>query len=85
VQDNLNTHTYGSFYVAFDAPKAQALKRKYDFHFTPKHASWLNMVEIELSAFARQCADQRFGSRTAFEAQTLAWAEQRNQTGLRIA
>jgi hypothetical protein len=75
VQDNLNTHTYGSFYLAFAAIQAQALKQKFAFHFTPKHASWLNMVEIELSAFARQCADQRFDSRTAFEQAAIAWAE----------
>jgi hypothetical protein len=85
VQDNLNTHTYGSFYVAFAAAKAQALKQKFDFHFTPKHASWLNMVEIELSVFARQCADQRFDSRLAFERQAVAWAEQRNRESVRIA
>jgi hypothetical protein len=85
VQDNLNTHTYGSCYVAFAAGQAQALKQKFDFHFTPKHASWLNMVEIELSAFARQCADQRLVSRTAFADQALAWADQRNREGVRIA
>ena len=85
VQDNLNTHTYGSFYETYPAAQAQALKQKFDFHFTPKHASWLNMVEIELSAFARQCADQRFDSRQDFEQAALAWAEQRNQQELRIA
>jgi len=78
VQDNLNTHTY-------PAHQAHALKHKFDFHLTPKHASWLNMVEIELSAFARQCADQRFESRVAFEQDALAWAEQRNRHAVRIA
>ena len=85
VQDNLNTHTYGAFYLTFPAAQAHALKSKFDFHFTPKHASWLNMVEIELSAFARQCADQRFDSRPAFEQDALAWAEQRNRNAVRIA
>lgn len=85
VQDNLNTHTYGAFYLTYPAAQAHALKHKFDFHFTPKHASWLNMVEIELSAFARQCADQRFDSRAAFEQDALAWAEHRNRNAVRIA
>jgi len=85
VQDNLNTHTYGSFYLTFPALQAHTLRHKFDFHFTPKHASWLNMVELELSAFARQCADQRFASRAAFEQDALAWAAQRNRNAVRIA
>ncbi len=85
VQDNLNTHTYGAFYETFAAPQAHQLKQKFEFHFTPKHASWLNMVEIELSAFARQCADQRFSSQTAFEQEASTWASQRNQASVRIA
>lgn len=85
VQDNLNTHTYGAFYETFAAPQAYAFQAQFEFHFTPKHASWLNMVEIELSAFARQCADQRFESHTAFEQEALAWQDERNQAGVRIA
>jgi hypothetical protein len=85
VQDNLNTHIYGAFYERYPATQAHLLKQKFDFHFTPKHASWLNMVEIELSAFARQCADQRFDSRQAFAQAASAWAEQRNRAGVRIA
>lgn len=85
VQDNLNTHSYGAFYETFAAAEAHQLKQKFEFHFTPKHASWLNMVEIELSAFARQCADQRFTSRTAFAQAAEAWQAPRNLTGVRIA
>ena len=79
VQDNLNTHTYGSFYEKFDAEKARSLKNRFEFHYTPKKGSWLNMAEIELSALARQCLDRRIGDAEILEREAKAWEEKRNQ------
>lgn len=62
VQDNLNTHTPGSFYEAFSAEEAFALASCFEMHYTPKKASWLNMAEIEISAIPRQCLDRRIDS-----------------------
>jgi hypothetical protein len=62
VQDNLNTHTPGSFYEAFSAEEAFGLASCFEMHYTPKKASWLNMAEIEISAIARQCLDRRIAS-----------------------
>ena len=59
IQDNLNTHTYGSFYEHLSAQRAHGLKNQLRFHFTPKHGSWLNMAEMELSVLVRQCLDRR--------------------------
>ena len=79
VQDNLNTHTYGSFYERFDPEKARSLKNRFEFHYTPKKGSWLNMAEIELSALARQCLDRRIGDMEALEREAKAWEKKRNQ------
>jgi len=62
VQDNLNTHSGGSFYETFDAETAHSLARRFEYHYTPKKASWLNMAEIELSALSKNCLDQRIAS-----------------------
>ena len=62
IQDNLNTHTAGAFYQAFDATTARRLVQRLEFHSTPTHASWLNMAELEFSALVRQCFDRRIGS-----------------------
>jgi hypothetical protein len=59
IQDNLNTHTQGSFYECFSSDYAFNLSQKFDMHYTPIHSSWLNMVEIELSALSKQCLDRR--------------------------
>ncbi|OFV65579.1 MAG: transposase [Candidatus Syntrophoarchaeum butanivorans] len=59
LQDNLNTHTYCSFYERFEPEEAKKLCEKFEFHYTPKKASWLNMAEIEFSALSKQCLDQR--------------------------
>ena len=61
VQDNLNTHCPGSFYAAFNPEEAFALSERFEMHYTPTNASWLNMVEIELSALSRQCLCRRIG------------------------
>ena len=78
IQDNLNTHTAGAFYQAFDAPTARRLVQRLEFHYTPKHASWLNMAEIEFSALARQCLDRRIGSIEALAHEVAAWEAERN-------
>jgi len=84
VQDNLNTHTYGSFYERFDPEKARYLKNRFEFHYTPKKGSWLNMAEIELSALARQCLDRRIGDAETLEREAKAWEGERNQKKIMI-
>lgn len=84
VQDNLNTHNYGSFYEHLPAANARALTRKLNFHFTPKHGSWLNMAEIEFSVLARQCLDRRIASLEELEKQVLRWAKDRNSQAAKI-
>lgn len=84
VQDNLNTHHFGSFYETFEAPHAREIVERVEFHYTPKHASWLNMAEIEFSALARQCLDRRIGSLDALAHEVAAWERERNQRGVKI-
>lgn len=80
VCDNLNTHTMGAFYEAFPAAEARELVRRLEFRYTPKHGSWLNVAENELSSMTRQClGDRRFGSIEALREQTAAWATDSNQ------
>lgn len=74
VCDNLNTHTKGAFYDAFDAEKARAVVSRLEFHYTPKHGSWLNIAENELSSMTRQCLkDRRFGTIEELRRETAAW------------
>ena len=84
VQDNLNTHTAGSFYQAFDAATARQLTQRFEFHATPTHASWLNMAEIELSAIARHCLDRRIPSQDVLEREVLACVKERNELRVSI-
>jgi DDE superfamily endonuclease len=84
VQDNLNTHTQGSFYKWFEAEKAFYLAHKYQFVFTPKKASWLNMAELEFSALSRQCLDRRIGSIELLTTEVVAWVDARNQAGVTV-
>lgn len=84
VQDNLGTHTKGSFYKTFPPAEARVLAGKLEFHFTPKHASWLNMAEIEFSALSRQCLNRRFESLEQIEKEVLAWEKTRNQKAIKI-
>lgn len=73
--DNLNTHTKGAFYEAFSADKARAIVQRLEFHYTPKHGSWLNLAENELSSMTRQClSGRRMGSIRRLRAETAAWA-----------
>jgi hypothetical protein len=85
VQDNLNTHTYGAFYEYLLAERAHELKNTLEFHFTPKHGSWLNMAEIELSVLVRQCLDRRIASLEELEREALAWQNERNDATVKIA
>lgn len=78
VMDNLNTHTLTCLYEVFDAPEARRIARKFEIHYTPKHGSWLNMAEIELSVLASQCLDRRIGQQETLRGETAAWAERRN-------
>lgn len=78
VQDNLNTHQGGSFYAHLPAEEAFALSERFDMHFTPKGASWLNMVELEFSALSRQCLECRIPCQQLLEREVLAWVEARN-------
>jgi hypothetical protein len=79
VQDNLNTHTPGSYYEAFSPEEAFALAQRFEMHYTPTKASWLNMVEIELSILSKQCLDRRIGDIEILEREARAWARQRNE------
>ena len=79
VLDNLNTHQPASLYRAFPAPEARRLLRKLEFHYTPKHASWLNMVEIEIGNMNRQCLDRRIDSMDLLESELAAWETRRNE------
>lgn len=78
VQDNLNTHTPGSFYNHLRPDVAFELMNKIEMHYRPKKASWLNMAEIALSALSRQCLDRRIPSIEELEREVLAWVQQRN-------
>lgn len=79
IQDNLNTHTKGSFYEAFPAEEAFQLAKKFEYHYTPKKASWLNMVEIELSALSRQCLNRRIPTIEKLKKEVLTWERCRNK------
>ena len=79
VQDNLNTHSPASLYKAFDPLEAQRLLRRLEFCHTPKHGSWLNMAEIELSVISRPCLDRRIADFTTLKTEVEAWQERRNQ------
>lgn len=79
VQDNLNTHTPGSFYHAFPPRKAFDLAKKLELHYTHIKASWLNMAEIELSALAQQCLDRRIGDIETLTKEVDIWAAKRNK------
>jgi hypothetical protein len=78
VMDNLNTHTIGSLYEAFAPAKARALAQRLEIHHTPKHGSWLNIAEIELSALARQCLDRRIDDLEVLNSELAAWQASTN-------
>ena len=78
VMDNLNTHSIGSLYEAFPPAKARELACRLEIHYTPKHGSWLNIAEIELSVLSRQCLDRRIESIERLESESHAWYVERN-------
>jgi hypothetical protein len=84
VLDNLNTHGYHSFYEIFDAQTAAQMTQKIEFIFTPKNASWLNMIEIEFSALSRQCLNRRIPCMKKLEKEVLAFFKERSQKGIKI-
>ncbi len=84
VQDNLSTHTPGALYEAFPAAEARRILRRLEFHYTPKHASWLNMVEIEIGVLKQQCLARRIETRARLEAEIATWEHDRNASGARI-
>jgi transposase len=81
VLDNLNTHTLAALYDTFPPEQARNLARRLEFHFTPKHGSWLNAVELEFAALSKQCLDRRIGSSEELTTEVSAWCEQRNVPG----
>jgi hypothetical protein len=78
VQDNLNTHTPAALYEAFEPQEAYRILRKLEFHYTPKHGSWLNMAEIEISVLARQCLDRRLPDINTVQSEVASWVVRRN-------
>ena len=78
VQDNLNTHTPASLYEAFPPAEALRLKERIEWHYTPKHGSWLNMAEIEIGVAQRQCLSRRLAQKTIVEEALLQWSKDRN-------
>jgi transposase len=84
VLDNLSTHTPGSLYETVPAPEARRVLRRLEFHFTPRHASWLNMAVIEIGVLRGQCLDRRIGEREQLEHEIVAWERARNAAGARV-
>ena len=84
VLDNLSTHTAAALYAGFPPAEARRVLRRLEFHYTPKHASWLNMVEIEIGVLKGQCLDRRIESCDRLVAEIDVWQSQRNQSGARI-
>jgi hypothetical protein len=78
VMDNLNTHTPGSLYEAFEPQEARRLIDKLEIHHTPKHGSWLNVAEIELSVLSRQCLNRRIPDKDTYEREIEKWNNDRN-------
>jgi hypothetical protein len=84
VMDTLNTHKVASLYEAFPPERARRIAGRLEIHHTPKHGSWLNMAEIELSVLARQCLDRRIDSAEELRREVGAWEEVRNEDGVEV-
>src|SRR6202043_4121661 len=84
VMDNLSTHSAGALYQAFPAAEARRVLRQLEFHYVPKHASWLNMVEIEIGVLRGQCLDRRIATQEQLVSEIASWERQRNASGARI-
>jgi DDE superfamily endonuclease len=84
VQDNLNTHSTSSFYEAFSAEEAFTLSQRFEFYYTPKSASWLNMIEIEFSALSKQCLNRRIATKEELTREVLALVKEREEKAIKI-
>ncbi len=84
VMDNLSTHTAGALYDAFPPAEARRILKRLEIHYTPRHASWLNMVEIEIGVLRGQCLDRRIDDKDAIIAEVAAWEQRRNAEGAKI-
>jgi len=84
VMDNLNTHNIASLYETFQPKEARRLAERLEIHYTPKHGSWLNMAEIELSVLKGQCLDRRIADLTTMQAEVIAWERDRNNRTKKI-
>lgn len=84
VMDNLNTHSIASLYEAFEPKEARRLAERLEIHYTPKHGSWLNMAEIELSVLKGQCLDRRIAEMKTIQDEVLAWEKHRNNSARKI-
>ncbi len=84
VLDNLNTHKLASLYEAFPPAQARRLAEKLEIHHTPKHGSWLNVAEIEISVLSRQCLDRRMGSVEELRREVGAWEDKRNERAVEV-
>lgn len=84
VMDNLNTHKPASLYEAFPPHEARRILERLEFHYTPKHGSWLNLAEIEFSVLQRQCLDRRISSHTTLKSFITAWEKQRNAQTIKV-
>ena len=85
VIDNLNIHTPAALYETFEAKEARRILKNLEFHYTPKHGSWLNQVEIELSVLSRQCLERRIPDQETLKQEITAWEESRNQARATVA
>jgi len=84
VMDNLNTHKPSSLYKAFPAPEAKRILDRLQFHYTPKHGSWLNMAEIEFGILQRQCLDRRIPDQQTLRDEVAAWQQRRNREAVAV-
>lgn len=84
VCDNLSTHSPAAFYEAFDPAEARRLAQRFEWHYTPKHGSWLNVAEIELSVLARQCLDRRIPDQDTLKREAATWERERNRATVRV-
>jgi len=84
VVDNLSTHTASALYQTFPAAEARRILRRLEFHYTPRHASWLNMAEIEIGVMRRQCLERRIDNRDLLKSEVDAWERRRTVSGAQI-
>ena len=84
VCDNLGTHTPAALYQAFGPEEARRLAERFEWHYTPKHGSWLNVAEMELSVLARQCLDRRIPDAAALKREVAAWEKTRNAAVVKV-